>query len=147
MAQATRCDSQFSHHEAASAPLLKIRLRAYHEHFPSLTASVAATPSPYTMDIFIAVFFVWSLEKFATAAAALRARMLKLPGGAVMDETLMLRIRERAYEIWTASGGDADENWLRAEAELLKNSNCEPISSAVKKKRRTKARAAPNVAH
>jgi hypothetical protein len=61
-----------------------------------------------------------------------------------MDETIMLRIRERAYEIWAASGGDAEENWLRAEAELLKNSNCEPISSPVKKKRRTKARAVPN---
>ena len=66
-----------------------------------------------------------------------------------MDETITLRIRERAYEIWAASGGDAEENWLRAEAELLKNSNCEPISSPVKKKRRTKARAVPNgsVAH
>jgi hypothetical protein len=64
-----------------------------------------------------------------------------------MDETITLRIRERAYEIWAASGGDAEENWLRAEAELLKN--CEPISSPVKKKRRTKARAVPNgsVAH
>jgi hypothetical protein len=66
-----------------------------------------------------------------------------------MDERLMLSIRERAYEIWATTGGDAEENWLRAEAELLKNSNCEPISSPVKKKRRTKARAALNesVAH
>jgi len=56
-----------------------------------------------------------------------------------MDERLMLSIRERAYEIWATAGGDAEENWLRAEAELLKNSNCEPISSPVKKKRRPKA--------
>jgi hypothetical protein len=56
----------------------------------------------------------------------------------------MLRIRERAYEIWAASGGDAEGNWLRAEAELLKHSNCEPISSSVKKKRRAKARAGLN---
>jgi len=42
-----------------------------------------------------------------------------------MDERLMLSIRERAYEIWATTGGDAEENWLRAEAELLKNSNCE----------------------
>ena len=42
-----------------------------------------------------------------------------------MDERLMLRIRERAYEIWASTGGDAEENWIRAEAELLKNSNCE----------------------
>ena len=33
----------------------------------------------------------------------------------------MLRIRERAYHIWTANGGDADQNWLRAETEILNN--------------------------
>jgi Protein of unknown function (DUF2934) len=57
-----------------------------------------------------------------------------------MDHMLMLRIRERAYEIWVASGGDAEENWLRAEAELLKNSNTGPVSSPIKKKRRATAR-------
>ena len=57
-----------------------------------------------------------------------------------MDHMLMLRIRERAYEIWVASGGDAEENWLRAEAELLKNSNTGPVSSPIKKKRRKTAR-------
>jgi hypothetical protein len=51
----------------------------------------------------------------------------------------MLRIRERAYEIWVASGGDAEENWLRAEAELLKNSTSSPVSSPTKKKRRATA--------
>jgi hypothetical protein len=44
-----------------------------------------------------------------------------------MDQMLLLRIRERAYEIWVASGGDAEENWLRAEAELLKNPNTGPL--------------------
>jgi hypothetical protein len=53
-----------------------------------------------------------------------------------MDEMLMFRIRERAYEIWIASGGDAKENWLRAEAEVLKNSNTGSVSSPIKKKRR-----------
>jgi len=52
---------------------------------------------------------------------------------------LMLRIRERAYEIWVASGGDAEENWLRAEAELLKNSASRPVRSPIKKKRRATA--------
>jgi hypothetical protein len=66
------------------------------------------------------------------------ARQNKQSGG-VMDERLMLRIRERAYEIWASTGGDAEENCIRAEAELLKNSNSEPISSPVKKKRRPKA--------
>ena len=53
-----------------------------------------------------------------------------------MDQMLMLRIRERAYEIWVASGGDAEKNWLRAEAEFLKTS---PVSSPIKKKRRATA--------
>ena len=44
-----------------------------------------------------------------------------------------------AYEIWVASGGDAEENWLRAEAEFLKNSNSSPVSSPIKKKRRATA--------
>jgi hypothetical protein len=57
-----------------------------------------------------------------------------------MDQMLLLRIRERAYEIWVASGGDAEENWLRAEAELLKNPNTGPLSSPIKKKRRATAR-------
>jgi hypothetical protein len=64
-----------------------------------------------------------------------------------MDQMLMLRIRERAYEIWAASGGDAEQNWLRAEAELLKNSNSGSVSSPVKKKRRAMARANGSVAH
>jgi hypothetical protein len=57
-----------------------------------------------------------------------------------MDQMLMLRIRERAYEIWAASGGDAEDNWLRAEAELLKISNTDPVSPPIKKKRRATAR-------
>ena len=32
-----------------------------------------------------------------------------------MDQILMLRIRERAYHIWAANGGEAEQNWLRAE--------------------------------
>jgi len=39
-----------------------------------------------------------------------------------MEPSLEQRIRERAYEIWNASGpedGRADEHWLSAERELL----------------------------
>jgi hypothetical protein len=39
-----------------------------------------------------------------------------------MDQSLENRIRERAYEIWTAHGcvhGQADQHWLRAEREVL----------------------------
>ncbi len=39
-----------------------------------------------------------------------------------MDQSLENRIRERAYEIWTAHGcvhGQADQHWLAAERENL----------------------------
>ena len=39
-----------------------------------------------------------------------------------MDQTLTDRIRERAYEIWVASGlqhGAAEDHWLAAEREIL----------------------------
>ena len=38
-----------------------------------------------------------------------------------MDQTLTDRIRERAYEIWVASGrlnGAAEHHWLAAEREI-----------------------------
>jgi Protein of unknown function (DUF2934) len=37
-----------------------------------------------------------------------------------MDQTLTHRIRERAYHIWMETGGHADQNWLRAETEILR---------------------------
>jgi Protein of unknown function (DUF2934) len=39
-----------------------------------------------------------------------------------MEQSLEMRIRERAYEIWSAHGcpdGRADEHWLTAEREIL----------------------------
>jgi Protein of unknown function (DUF2934) len=39
-----------------------------------------------------------------------------------MDQSLENRIRERAYEIWTADScvhGQADQHWLAAEREIL----------------------------
>jgi hypothetical protein len=39
-----------------------------------------------------------------------------------MEQALKERIRERAYEIWNATGrthGHADEQWLAAEREVL----------------------------
>ena len=51
-----------------------------------------------------------------------------------MDQALMLRIRERAYHIWTANGGDADQNWLRAETEILNNSTAQTLNAEPKKK-------------
>ena len=57
-----------------------------------------------------------------------------------MDQTLMLRIRERAYHIWTANGGDADQNWLRAETEILNNSAAQTPKAEPKKKQPTALR-------
>ncbi|HLH91434.1 MAG TPA: DUF2934 domain-containing protein [Xanthobacteraceae bacterium] len=42
-----------------------------------------------------------------------------------MEQTLELRIRQRAYEIWHANGcaeGKSDEHWLAAEREVLASS-------------------------
>ena len=52
-----------------------------------------------------------------------------------MDQALMLRIRERAYHIWTATGADADQNWLRAETEMLNNSVAQPSVAQPRKNR------------
>jgi hypothetical protein len=51
-----------------------------------------------------------------------------------MDQALMVRIRERAYHIWAANGGDAEQNWLRAEAEILNNSAARPPEAQPQKK-------------
>jgi hypothetical protein len=71
-----------------------------------------------------------------------------------MDQSLENRIRERAYEMWTAHGcvhGQAEQHWLAAERELLATSTAvlagkpdpkkNPPSSARSKTARTLARA------
>ena len=70
-----------------------------------------------------------------------------------MDQSLENRIRERAYEMWTAHGcvhGQAEQHWLAAERELLATSMAvlakpdpkkNPRSSAHSKTARTVARA------
>jgi hypothetical protein len=71
-----------------------------------------------------------------------------------MDQSLEIRIRERAYEIWTEHGcveGQAQQHWLAAEREVLAastavlagkpNPNKKPRSSARSKAARTLARA------
>jgi hypothetical protein len=50
-----------------------------------------------------------------------------------MEHSLEARIRERAYEIWSAHGcpdGRADEYWLTAEREILTVPAGEPPSKA-----------------
>ena len=51
-----------------------------------------------------------------------------------MDQTLMLRIRERAYYIWAANGGEAEQNWLRAETEILDNLAVQALEAQPQKK-------------
>ena len=54
-----------------------------------------------------------------------------------MDQDMTFRVRERAYHIWAARGGDADKNWLQAETEILLLSIPQAaVSSAAEKKAR-----------
>ena len=61
-----------------------------------------------------------------------------------MEQSLDVRIRERAYEIWNAQGcpeGRADEHWLTAEREIL---TVQPVPSSPSKStasRKSKVRA------
>ena len=57
-----------------------------------------------------------------------------------MDRALMVRICERAYHIWAANGGDAEQNWLRAEAEILNNSAAQPAKAQPQKKQLSASR-------
>jgi hypothetical protein len=58
-----------------------------------------------------------------------------------MDQAMTLRVRERAYHIWAAQGGDAQKNWLQAETEILQ---LMPPQAAVAPAPKSKARGAPN---
>jgi uncharacterized protein YebE (UPF0316 family) len=51
------------------------------------------------------------------------------------------RIRERAYEIWIASGrdGEADQHWLAAEQEILSSRRSEAVTKARAKRIRSRA--------
>ena len=61
-----------------------------------------------------------------------------------MDQSTKNRIRERAYEIWSANGfvhGQADQHWLAAEREVLAASTTRLAGKpAPQKKRRSPAR-------
>jgi hypothetical protein len=56
-----------------------------------------------------------------------------------MDISLENRIRERAYEMWTAAGcahGQAEQHWLAAEREILATSAAALARKTVPKKKR-----------
>jgi hypothetical protein len=59
-----------------------------------------------------------------------------------MDHNLEHRIRERAYEIWTAHGcisGQADQHWLAAEREILMKTTTETPKQTIQQKGRSRA--------
>jgi hypothetical protein len=51
-----------------------------------------------------------------------------------MDQALIFRIRERAYQIWAANGGEAGQNWLCAETEILNTSAAQSPEAQPRKK-------------
>ncbi len=55
-----------------------------------------------------------------------------------MDTNLLDRIRERAYQIWCASGcpdGESDRHWLAAEYEILQSAKAAfPAKRTIAKK-------------
>jgi hypothetical protein len=54
-----------------------------------------------------------------------------------MHQDLSERIRERAYEIWIASGcrdGQADQHWLAAEQEILSSQRLAAVPRAAAKR-------------
>ena len=60
-----------------------------------------------------------------------------------MDQTLENRIRERAYEIWTAHGwvdGQADQHWLAAEREILAAATIPLARNGAPQKKKKKGR-------
>ena len=60
----------------------------------------------------------------------------------VMQQDLSERIRERAYEIWIASGhrdGTADQHWLAAEQEILSSLRSAAVAKAAAKRIRGRA--------
>ena len=60
----------------------------------------------------------------------------------VMQQDLSERIRERAYEIWIASGhrdGEADQHWLAAEQAILSSRRSAAVAKAPAKRIRGQA--------
>ena len=65
----------------------------------------------------------------------------------VIDQDLSERIRERAYEIWIASGhrdGEADQHWLVAEQEILSSRRSAAVTEAPAKRIRGRETVKPS---
>ena len=60
----------------------------------------------------------------------------------VIDQDLPARIRERAYEIWVASGhrdGEAEQHWQAPEQEILSSRRSVAVAKAPAKRIRGRA--------
>jgi hypothetical protein len=57
-----------------------------------------------------------------------------------MDQAMTLRVRERAYHIWAAQGGEAEKNWLQAETEILQLTTARAAPAAAPNARATRNR-------
>jgi hypothetical protein len=63
-----------------------------------------------------------------------------------MDQSLEDRIRERAYQLWTAHGcvdGQADQHWLAAEREILARATNALAGNSVPQQKQKKNRRPP----
>jgi Protein of unknown function (DUF2934) len=64
-----------------------------------------------------------------------------------MNQPLEDRIRERAYEIWTAHGcidGQADQHWLAAEREILAKATNALVGNSLPQQKEKKNRRPPS---
>jgi DUF2934 family protein len=73
--------------------------------------------------------------------ACLSPRQHNCAGAPMDDLAVMERIRECAYYIWAANGGDAEQNWLQAEAEILNNAAVQSPKAQPQKKQPFRRRA------
>jgi hypothetical protein len=63
----------------------------------------------------------------------------------MIDQNLVDRIRQRAYDIWVAEGcreGAADNNWLAAEREILNSAMAAVVASQPQTAKKAKRPAA-----
>lgn len=61
-----------------------------------------------------------------------------------MEQSLSDRIRQRAYEIWAEHGyrkdeGEAQQNWLAAEQEILATLRPSPVAASVRQSKTTRS--------
>jgi DUF2934 family protein len=95
-------------------------VREHHAFIPLLARWVGRTPR--SRSHFPALDAILPRYRLKALVRALCHACINPARRRGMDQTLTDRIRERAYEIWVASGcphGAAGDHWLAAEREIL----------------------------